>query len=152
MLEAWLDYHRATVHFKCAGLSEDNAWQAPLPEAPLMSAGGVVSHLVMVERFWAEYVVSGCEAEWPWPDDDPDIDFRRKDGESLASVLTRYAAQCATSRELMRGLSMDSLTARQRQHSDVSLRHVYLQLIQETARHNGHLDAIRELIDGVVGE
>jgi hypothetical protein len=152
MLDAGLDFHRATVHLKCTGLGEVDAWRAPLSKSPLMTAGGVVSHLIMVEWFWVEYVVAGTDAPWPWPDDDPDIDFRRKDGESLESVLARYAAQCETSRLLMEGLPMDSLTRRQRQGSDVALRHVYVQLIQETARHNGHLDAIRELVDGVVGE
>jgi len=152
MLEAGLDFHRATVHLKCAGLGEDHAWQAPLPRSPLMTVGGVVSHLIMVEWFWVEYVVAGVEAEWPWPADDPNIEFRRTDGESLESLLARYAAQCETSRGLMRGLSLDSLTARQRVGSDVALRHVYVQMIQETARHNGHLDAMRELLDGVVGE
>ncbi len=152
MFEGGIDFQRATVHLKCAGLSDEDAWRAPLPRSPLMTPGGVVSHLIMVEWFWVEYVVAGVDAEWPWPDDDPDIDFRRTDGESMESVLARYAAQCETSRELMREVSPDSLAARQRTGSDVAVRHVYVQLIQETARHNGHLDAMREILDGVVGE
>jgi hypothetical protein len=152
MLEAGIDFHRATVRLKCAGLSEEDAWRAPLPRSPMMTPGGVVSHLIMVEWFWVEYVVAGVDAEWPWSDGDPDIDFRRKDGESLESLLTRYTTQCQTSRELMRKVSPDSLAARQRTGSDVAVRHVYVQLIQETARHNGHLDAMREILDGVVGE
>ncbi len=149
MLDAWLDWHRATVHEKCAGLAAENHWRAPLPQSPLMTVAGVVSHLVEVERYWFEHVVAGRDHEW---DDDPDADFRRVGDESLHDLLTRYAAQCETSRQVVRELPIDALAARQRRGEPVSLRHIYVHLIQETARHNGHLDAIRELVDGVVGE
>jgi hypothetical protein len=152
MLDAWLDWHRATVHFKCAGLDAEDAWRAPLPRSPLMTVGGVVSHLVEVERYWFEYVVAGSDVAFVSSDDDPDGDFRRIGGESLDEVLARYTAQCDTSRRLVHDLSADALAARRRRGEPVSLRHVYVHLIQETARHNGHLDAIRELVDGVVGE
>jgi uncharacterized damage-inducible protein DinB len=152
MLDAWLDWHRATVHEKCAGLAAEDAWRSPLPRSPLMTAAGVVSHLVQVERYWFEYVVAGRDVELPWGDDDPDADFRRLGDESLEGVLARYAAQCETSRRLVREVAIDAHAARTRRGEPVSLRHVYVHLIQETARHNGHLDAIRELVDGVVGE
>jgi uncharacterized damage-inducible protein DinB len=114
-----------------------------------MTVAGVVSHLIEVERYWFEYIVAGRDYEM---DDDPDADFRRVGDESLDDLLARYTAQCETSRQLVRELPIDALAARQRRGEPVSLRHIYVHLIQETARHNGHLDAIRELVDGVVGE
>ena len=152
MLDAWLDWHRATVHEKCAGLAADDAWAAPLPHSPLMTVAGVVSHLVEVERYWFSHVIAGLDVEFGATDDDPDGDFRRVGDETLDDVLARYAAQCETSRRVVADMPVDALAARQRHGEPVSLRHVYVHLIQETARHNGHLDAIRELVDGVVGE
>lgn len=152
MLETFLDFHRATVHAKCAKLAEEDAWRSPLP-SEAMSAAGVVSHLIAVELYWFEYILAGRDVELPWTDDgDPDIEFRRVGEETLESVLGRYAAQCETSRQITRDVPMDALTARQRRGEDVAVRHVYVQMVQETARHNGHLDAIRELIDGTTGE
>ena len=49
-LETWLEWHRATVHAKCAGLAEEQVWTAPLPSSPLVSVGGLVTHLHWVER------------------------------------------------------------------------------------------------------
>jgi uncharacterized damage-inducible protein DinB len=149
-LEQWLDWHRATVHVKCAGLAEEHAWTAPLPASPLVSMGGIVNHLVWVERNWFRRVMAGGQYEVPWSDADPDADFRQVGDETLVDALARYSAECATSREIAAGLDLDALG--ERRGEPVSLRWVYLHMIEETARHNGHLDAIRELLDGAVGE
>jgi hypothetical protein len=152
-LEAWLDYHRATVHAKCEGLAEAHAWTAPLPSSPLVSMGGVVNHLVWVEFNWFNRVMAGEDREFkdvPWSDEDPDGDFRQVGDEPLAGSLERYAAQCATSRQIAARFDLDAVG--ERRGKEVSLRWVYLHMIEETARHNGHLDAIRELLDGTVGD
>jgi uncharacterized damage-inducible protein DinB len=151
MLEAWLDYHRATVHVKCDGLADSAAWLTPLPSSPLMSPAGLVSHLYWVERGWFERLFAGAEYPVPWTAEDPDADFRQSADEALADVLARYADQCERSREITRGLDLDT-TRRNRVGAEVSLRWVYLHMIEETARHNGHLDAMRELADGVIGD
>jgi len=149
-LETWLEWHRATVHAKCAGLAEENAWIAPLPSSPLVSVGGLVTHLHWVERNWFERVMAGRDFVRPYSAADPDGDFRRIGDDYLAGALARYAAQCAVSREIAAGLALDD--AGTRDGGAVPLRWVYLHMIEETARHNGHLDAIRELMDGVTGE
>ena len=151
-LEQWLDFHRATVHVKCAGLAEEHAWTAPLPSSPLVSMGGVVSHLMWVERNWFNRVMAGEDRDYadvPWSDDDPDGDFRQVGDETLADALARYDAQCAVSREIAAKFDLDATG--ERRGKPVSLRWVYLHMIEETARHNGHLDAVRELLDGAVG-
>lgn len=152
LLGAFLDFHRSTVAVKCAGLSDADARRAPLPPSPLMSPIGVVRHLTWVERYWFEYVLTGTDVTLPWTDGRPDADFAVASAETLASVLAGYAAQCARSRRLCAALAPDAIAARPRQDQPVSLRWILIHMVEETARHNGHLDAVRELIDGTRGE
>ncbi|GGM86712.1 DinB family protein [Dactylosporangium sucinum] len=152
LVSAWLDWHRETVHVKCAGLGEQDAWRAPLPASPLTSAAGLVSHLTSVESYWFERVVAGLDVPLHWTEEDPDLEWRRRPGDSLDAVLARYRAQCAVSRRIVAGLDLGATCAGRRHGNVVSVRWVLLHMIEETARHNGHLDAVRELVDGVVGE
>ena len=149
-LEAWLEWHRGTVPAKCAGLAEEHVWTALLPSSPLVSVGGLVTHLTWVEKNWFERVMAGRDFPLPYSDEDPDGDFRRIGDDDLAAALARYEAQCAVSREIAADLPLDAVG--KRRGEDVPLRWVYFHMIEETARHNGHLDAIRELLDGVVGD
>src|SRR5438874_125822 len=129
MLESWLDFHRATVHVKCAGLTEPLAWQTPLPSSPLMSPAGLVSHLYWVERGWFERLFAGAEYPVPWTDEDPDADFRQAGTERLPDVLARYAAQCQRSREIVSGLDLDETRQRSGSDNTISLRWVYFHMI-----------------------
>jgi uncharacterized damage-inducible protein DinB len=151
-LEDWLDYHRATVHVKCAGLAADDAWRAPLPSSPAMSPAGLVLHLYWVERNWFERVLTGADVALPWVVEGPDAEFGRPGEAPLDEVLKRYAEQCDRSRQLAAGRELDGTGFHPVLKVDISLRWIYLHMIEETARHNGHLDAMRELIDGTVGE
>jgi uncharacterized damage-inducible protein DinB len=151
-LARWLDFHRETVHIKCAGLAEAGAWRAPLPSSPLTTVAGLVQHLTAVESYWFERVVAGLDAPMRWTDEDPDLEWRRRPGAGLAEALAAYRVQCATSRRLAAGLDPGDLCAGRRHGQHVSVRWVLLHMIEETARHNGHLDAVRELVDGVVGD
>ncbi|WP_327009168.1 DinB family protein [Dactylosporangium sp. NBC_01737] len=148
----WLDWHRETVHVKCAGLAEADAWRTPLPPPSLTSAAGLVSHLTAVESYWFERVLAGLEVPVPWTDEDPDADWRRPPGATLAGTLLRYRRQCDVSRALMDGVDLGAACAVRRHGAVVTVRWVLLHMIEETARHNGHLDAVRELVDGIVGE
>ena len=150
-LEAFLDYHRATVHVKCAGLSDADAWRTPLPSSPVMSPAGLVCHLYWVERHWFEVVLHGVDVPLPWLVK-PDGEFDPLGGGTLADALAHYADACARSRELAEGLDLDHEGWHQRAQKKIPLRWIYLHLIEETARHNGHFDAMRELIDGTTGE
>jgi hypothetical protein len=152
-LEDWLDYHRATVHVKCAGLSEEQAWQTPLPSSPVMSPAGLVMHLYWVERNWFERILTGVDVPLPWlVTDRPDAEFERIGAETLDDILRRYSDQCARSRQLAAGCHLDTMGVLPKSGREVPLRWIYFHMIEETARHNGHLDAMRELIDGTVGE
>ncbi|MCW2947127.1 MAG: dinB superfamily protein [Actinoallomurus sp.] len=151
MLIAWLDWHRATVFVKCEGLAEDLAHRPLLASSPLTTVAGLVGHLRWVERYWFEHVLLGGPDDVPWTDDDPDRDFKT-DGVPLAQLLAEYEAQCARNNEIAASLSLDAEAKVERERGRVTLRWLLLHMIEETARHNGHLDILRELLDGVTGD
>lgn len=152
MLTTFLDYARATVHAKCAGLSEEDARSAPLPGSPLMTLAGLASHLRWVEYFWFEVILLGDEDRGPWTDDDPDREMRIGAETPIAQLLDEYEAQCARYRELVASMNLDARSKRNtRTGQPVPLRWILFHLIEETARHNGHIDILREMADGVTG-
>jgi uncharacterized damage-inducible protein DinB len=151
MLIAWLDWHRATVFAKTEGLAEDLAHRPLLASSPLMTVAGLVSHLYWVERGWIEHTLLGGPDDQPWTEQDPDKDFRA-DGTPLAELLAAYERQCASNNEAVRSLSLDTESAMERHDERVTLRWVLLHLIEETARHNGHIDILREMLDGFTGD
>ncbi|MFF2007975.1 DinB family protein [Streptomyces sp. NPDC058195] len=151
-LATFLDYARDTARAKCEGVSLDNARRAPLPGSPLMTVAGLVNHLSWVEYYWFEVVFLGGEDEGPWTEEDPDREMRVALDMPLDDVLALYAERTSRYRELVASHGLDTLAVRPRddgRHPD--LRWIVLHLIEETARHNGHLDLIREIVDGTTG-
>jgi uncharacterized damage-inducible protein DinB len=153
VLTTFLDYARDTVHAKCAGLSDADARRAPLPGSPLMTISGLVSHLRWVETSWIERALLGRAINAPWTDDDPDREFRIAVEVPLAELLAEYRAACARNRDLVAALDLDTLSrgALAWRTEPVTLRWILFHLTEETARHNGHIDILRELADGVRG-
>jgi uncharacterized damage-inducible protein DinB len=153
ILTTFLDYARDTVHAKCAGLSDADARRAPLPGSPLMTVAGLVSHLRWVEASWIEQTLLGGTIDAPWTDEDPDREFRIAVGVPLAQLLAEYRDACARHRDLVASLDLDtpSRGALDWQEEPVTLRWILFHLTEETARHNGHIDILRELVDGVRG-
>ncbi len=151
MLTAWLDWHRATVFAKTEGLAEDLAHRPLLASSPLMTIAGLISHLYWVERSWIEHMMLGGPDEQPWTEEDPDKDFRA-DGTPLAELLAAYERQCASNDEAVRSLGLDAESKLKRRGEHVTLRWILVHLIEETARHNGHIDILREMLDGVTGD
>jgi uncharacterized damage-inducible protein DinB len=151
MLIAWLDWHRATVFAKTEGLAEDLAHRPLLASSPLMTVAGLVSHLYWVERGWIEHTLLGGPDDQPWTAEDPDKDFKA-DGTPVAELLAAYERQCTRNNEVARSLSLDTVSVMERRGEPVTLRWILLHLIEETARHNGHIDILREMLDGVTGD
>jgi uncharacterized damage-inducible protein DinB len=152
ILTSMLDYARATVHAKCAGIAEEDARRAPLATSPLTTISGLVSHLRWVEYSWFEVVLLGAEDRGPWTDDDPDREMRIALQVPIAELLADYAASCARYRELVASLDLDTPSKKPISTGEpVTLRWILLHLIEETARHNGHIDILREMADGVTG-
>jgi uncharacterized damage-inducible protein DinB len=154
VLTTFLDYARDTVHAKCAGLADADARRAPLPGSPLMTISGLVSHLRWVESSWIEDTLLGCAIDAPWTEDDPDREFRVAVEVPLAQLLAEYRAACARHRDLVASLDLDTPSRGdlgEWRTEPVTMRWILLHLIEETARHNGHLDVLRELADGARG-
>ncbi|MBL7254031.1 DinB family protein [Paractinoplanes lichenicola] len=151
-LTAMLDYARATVRAKCEGLSEDDARRAPLPTSPLTTIAGLVSHVRWVEYSWFDVVFLGQEDRGPWTDDDPDREMRIALDAPLAELLDDYDAQSERYRQLVAETDLDDRSQKTMSTGEtVTMRFILLHLIEETARHNGHIDILRELADGVTG-
>ena len=152
ILTRFLDYARDTVHAKCAGLSDADARRAPLPASPLMTISGLVSHLRWVESAWIEQTLLGGTIDAPWTDDDPDREFRIAVEVPLSQLLAEYRAACARHRELVASLDLETRAKGDlRRAEPVTLRWILFHLTEETARHNGHIDLLRELADGARG-
>ncbi|MBW0119556.1 DinB family protein [Pseudonocardia abyssalis] len=152
-LVGWLDLQRALVRWKCAGLTDEQARRAVLPGSPLMTVAGLVSHLRWTEHCWFEVLfLGGPSAGNPQFDTDVEDADMRPDGVPLARLLDEFDAQWARSDEIVAAHSLDD-TGRHPDFSAgaASLRWILLHMLEETARHVGHLDTIREQLDGVTG-
>lgn len=149
---AMLQYTRDTAAKKCRGLSDELARLTPLASSPLMTIGGVVNHMRWVEHSWVENrFVDGPDLV-PWTDDSPDQEFIDGASTPLAEVLQEYAAQAHRTDAIVAQHDLNDRSALPL-NSGVHppLRWVLLHLIEENARHNGHLDILREIADGAVG-
>ena len=149
----FLQYVRLTVHAKCVDLSSADAAETPLPGSPAMSVSGLVSHLRWSEAFWIDVIFLGQPYQWPGTDDDSELQMRAGLERPLADLLDDYAAQAAHTDEIIASHDWDAASALSDSENGqpVTLRYIAMHLIEETARHNGHLDILRELADGVTG-
>lgn len=148
MLESMLDCYRATVVNKVAGLTDDQAFTAAVPPSTLTPAT-VVKHLTGTERFWFSIDFAALDVSWPWTDDDLHGNFRIEAGDTLAGIVGDYLQECERSRKAIAHADLDD--SARGEDMDFTLRFALLHMIEETARHCGHLDLLREVTDGVVG-
>jgi len=148
ILAAQLDRHRATVEWKCRGLSDDQARRVHLP-SELTTIAGLLSHLTLNEWYWFAVVLDGEEDTWEERlKADPDAEFRTE--KTMPELLADYATQCERSREIVAKRGLDDLVTHNGEQ--FSVRWVATHMLEETARHLGHLDLLRELTDGLTGE
>jgi hypothetical protein len=153
MLEAWLEYHRATLGLKCAGVPAARLAERAVPPSNL-SLLGLVRHMAEVERSWFRRTLAG-EAAPPlyYSDSDPDGDFDWVEGAEVDAAFAAWRAECDHARELIAKMdSLDYVGHQRRSGERVSLRWILVHMIEEYARHNGHADLLRERIDGAVGQ
>ena len=150
MLRAWLEYHRETLVMKCDGLSPEQLAERSVPPSS-MSLLGLVRHMTEVERNWFHRTLLR-EPETPPIWYDPAVEDSElvplDDADWEADVAT-WQAECEHSRTAAAGRDLDDTGVRRGE--EVSLRWIYVHMVEEYARHNGHADIIRELIDGAVG-
>jgi uncharacterized damage-inducible protein DinB len=152
MLVAWLEYHRATLASKCEGLTDDQLRTRSIPPSAL-SLLGLVRHMAEVELNWFRFWLAGEKPnpryadEEEWDVDDADV----------AEAFDYWRSECNHAREVLATFdSLDAVGADQPSDTDpqsgFSARWVVVHMIEEYARHNGHADLLRELIDGTTGD
>lgn len=154
MLLAFLNWYRATMIEKLSGLTPEQVRFTPAPTANGLL--GLVSHLAFVEHWWFQ-VRFLDEPEMPqrWGDpDDQDWDFHVPDDRTTEEIIAWYREECARSNEIARVTDLDAIAARTQGHrrDDVTMRWILIHMIEETARHAGHADITRELVDGLTGQ
>jgi hypothetical protein len=151
ILEGHLDQNREIVVSKVDGLTWEQATRRLGPSAT--SAAGIVKHLTDVERWWFRRNLDGQrDVPFAWSDDEDDLEFQFGPGDSLESLVAEYVRACEESRAVCARYELtDQIHPPRHGEPRSSLRWVYVHMIEETARHNGHLDIYRELLDGQVG-
>lgn len=152
-LDGWLDYHRGTLLWKCAGLSEDQLRVRPVASSTL-SLLGLVRHMAMVERWWFQLNVCGRDLALPfWTKENPDGEFNDVATADAEADFAFYAGEVEAARAAVAELPLDhTFASAGHRQVERDLRWVYVHMIEEYARHNGHADLIRELVDGTTGD
>jgi Protein of unknown function (DUF664) len=141
-LRATLDVLRAGVLRKLAGLSDEDARRSTVGSGT--NVAGLVQHLTFVESMWFEQIVAGGKATRG------DRSMQVNPSVSLQTLRSQYRAACATSNGIIAALG-DADAPVNRNGRKRDLRWALLAVIEETARHAGHADIIREQIDGQTG-
>jgi hypothetical protein len=153
MLSAWLDFHRETLAFKCAGLTAEQLCIRSV-EPSSMTLIGLVRHMAEVERGWFERTMVGLDSppRYYGPDN-IDGDFDDVAPETCDADFATWQGDCARARQIVADIdSLDEPSAEARDEGHVTLRWILVHMIEEYARHNGHADLLRERIDGETGD
>jgi uncharacterized damage-inducible protein DinB len=151
-LGGFLEWYRAVVERKLEGLTLDAARTVRTPTG--MSALGIVKHLGWVERGWFREIFAGEDVETVDWEDDNSAEFALDSDDTVDSILAFYRTEVDHSRRVVaESPSLDALSAKATKFRErVSLRWILVHMLEETARHAGHLDLMREAIDGRTGD
>lgn len=147
---AFLDFVNATAVNKVAGLSADEARRTPIPTSPALSPLGLLKHLTAVQRQHIQIHIGGSDLPILWDPDDHEAEFRLSSLDTIESVVSAFDAECERSRRTLLNLDLESPIVAY-DESNLAGR-LLVDVLQECARHLGHLDIVRELIDGERGE
>ncbi|HET6749623.1 MAG TPA: DinB family protein [Actinomycetes bacterium] len=148
-LQVSLDRHRDAVLWKLEGLDDADLRRAMTPSGTNLL--GLVKHLAAVEYGWFCQTFGRETEPLPFDEDDPEADMRARPDETTEEVLAFYGRARAASDKMIEELDLDQ-TGTAWFGDAVSLRWVLIHMVEETARHAGHADIVRELIDGMTGD
>lgn len=149
-LRQMLDWQRATLLHKCSGLTGEELARTPLDYSNL-SLLGLLRHMAKVERVWFRELFRGEPLERLYSTaHQPDADFEAVDAANAAVDYQRLIEETELAGKAVVSASLDD-TFTFPDQDVATLRYIYLQVIAEYARHNGHADFLREGIDGTVG-
>jgi uncharacterized damage-inducible protein DinB len=158
-LLGFLDYQRATLAWKCAGLGAEGL--AATTAASTMTLGGLLKHMALVEDSWFSRALFGRGYAQPWAGvdwkNDPDWEWRTAAEDTPEQLRTLWQSAVEASRaavaEALADGGLDRLSERPfADGSRPNLRWIVCHMIEEYARHNGHADLLRESVDGETGE
>ncbi len=144
-----LDRHRDVVAWKLDGLSDEQLRRPMTPTG--MTLLGLLKHLTFVEDGWFCETFGRDTEPLPFDEDDPEADLRVAPSETTPDVIAFYGRARAAADQVIDQLGVDDLGTAWF-GDQVSLRWVLIHMIEETARHAGHMDIVRELIDGATGD
>lgn len=149
VLEAFLDFHRQVLVSKLDGISEDEARDRRVPSKTTLA--GLIKHMIGVERGWFQEVLAGRRPEDIGPNvGGGDESWDLAEDETVSSLIKEYGQTCEQSRQTAARFAIDDAVP-EPDLGQVSLRWVYVHMIEETARHVGHADILREQTDGTAG-
>jgi uncharacterized damage-inducible protein DinB len=146
MLQAFLDWHRATLLYKCAGLTGEQLAERAVPPSDL-SLLGLIRHLTRVERAWFRQRFASEPVEDAY---ERDAAFKATDPARAAADYSRFIEECRLADAAAVNAPLEATFTHNGE--TMSLRLIYLHMIEEYARHLGHADLLRERIDGATGE
>ena len=155
VLGQYLDYQRETILLKTEGLTREQLGQRIATSD--LTLAGILYHLALNEEGWFEVHFGGLGPredftgiDW---DAEPDYEFHTALEKEPDWLRRRYREACNRARQVVaRAASLDDQSVSPWQGKPFTLRWVILHLIEETARHAGHADLLREAIDGSAGE
>ena len=152
-LEGMLDYQRATLLLKCAGLTASQLKERAVPPSRL-SLLGLVRHMTEVERWWLRIHAANTDLPFPYDPESTGLDFEALDDADAAANLEAYQQEIELARATLAAKQLEDVVPSHGDHPERvrNVRWLYLHMIEEYARHNGHADLIRERIDGVTGD
>ena len=151
-LEQWLDYHRETLLAKCAGLTAEQLKRRAVPPSDL-SLLGLVRHLADAERGWFRQCAANEDVpDLYWTEGDKLADFNDIEAADAEGGLDTYRHEIVAARKAVADKDLDDVVPFRWGGPDRDIRWIYLHMIEEYARHNGHADLIRERIDGATGD
>jgi uncharacterized damage-inducible protein DinB len=148
-LRVSLDRHRDAVLWKLEGLDDSDLRRAMTPSGTNLL--GLVKHLAAVEYGWFCQTFGRATEPLPFDDDDENADLRIRPEETTGDILAFYGRARAAADQVIDELELEE-TGTAWFGDAVSLRWVLIHMIEETARHAGHVDIVRELIDGMTGD
>ena len=149
-MTSWLDFHRATLLSKCAGLTGEQLVQRPVATSAL-SLLGLVRHMAANERIWFRIRFAHADVEdlYASPDHPGGAEFALADPAAAEASYATYLEEVGQARLVVMGRPLDERFGDET--VTVDLRWLFAHMIDEYARHNGHADLIRELVDGATG-
>jgi uncharacterized damage-inducible protein DinB len=149
---AFLNRQRDTLLCKLEGLDDEQLRRPHTPSG--LTLLGLVKHLTDVERSWFREGFAGEDLAYLWDDADPQRYWRVKPDDTTVELIAGYREECRIADRIVQEHALDDLSSGGGPAAGqaITLRWIVLHMIEETARHVGHADLIREAIDGQTGE